>query len=53
MAHRKPAKVTLATYFKFLVPESSVLNVVSYSAVNYYFLVVVENRHDSDELDIN
>ena len=54
MAHQKaPAKVTLATEFKLLVPESSGLNVGSDSAGNYYLFVVVENRNDSDELDIN
>lgn len=54
MAHQKaPAKVTLATEFKLLVPESTGLNVGSDSAGNYYLFVVVENRNDSDELDIN
>ena len=54
MAHQKaPAKVTLATEFKLLVPETTGLNVGSDSAGNYYLFVVVENRNDSDELDIN
>ena len=54
MAHQKaPNKVTLATEFKLLVPESTGLNVGSDSAGNYYLYVVVENRNDSDELDIN
>jgi hypothetical protein len=54
MAHQKaPNKVTLATEFKLLVPESTGLNVGSDGAGNYYLYVVVENRNDSDELDIN
>ena len=54
MAHQKaPAKVTLATEFKLLVPETTGLNVGSDSAGNYYLFVVVENRNDTDELDIN
>ena len=54
MAHQKaPAKVTLATEFKLLVPETTGLNVGSDAAGNYYLFVVVENRNDSDELDIN
>ena len=54
MAHQKaPNKVTLATEFKLLVPESTGLNVGSDAAGNYYLYVVVENRNDSDELDIN
>ena len=54
MAHQKaPAKVTLATEFKLLVPESTGLNVGSDASGNYYLYVVVENRNDSDELDIN
>ena len=54
MAHQKaPNKVTLATEFKLLVPESTGLNVGSDSAGNYYLFVVVENRNDTDELDIN
>ena len=53
MAHQKaPQKVTLATEFKLLVPESSGLNV---GAVNgaYSLFIVVENRNDSETLDIN
>ena len=54
MAHQKaPNKVTLATEFKLLVPESTGLNVGSDATGNYYLYVVVENRNDSDELDIN
>ena len=54
MAHQKaPNKVTLATEFKLLVPESTGLNVGSDSTGNYYLYVVVENRNDSDELVIN
>jgi len=53
MAHQKaPQKVTLATEFKLLVPESSGLNV---GAVNgaYSLFIVVENRNDTETLDIN
>ena len=54
MAHQKaPQKVTLATEFKLLVPETSGLNVGADAAGNYYLFIVVENRNDSDELDIN
>jgi hypothetical protein len=53
MAHQKaPQKVTLATEFKLLVPDST-LNVGADSAGNNYLFIVVENRNDSDELDIN
>jgi len=53
MAHQKaPQKVTLATEFKLLVPDST-LNVGQSAAGNYYLFIVVENRNDSDELDIN
>ena len=52
MAHQKaPNKVTLATEFKVLVPDTT-LNVGS-SGGSYYLFKVVENRNDSDELDIN
>lgn len=52
MAHQKaPQKVTLATEFKVLVPDST-LNVGS-SGGSYYLFRVVENRNDTDELDIN
>jgi hypothetical protein len=54
MAHQKaPQKVTLATEFKLLVPETSGLNVGADAAGNYYLFIVVYNRNDSDELDIN
>lgn len=54
MAHQKaPQKVTLATEFKLLVPETSGLNVGADAAGNYYLFIVVENRNDGDELDIN
>lgn len=53
MAHQKaPQKVTLATEFKLLVPDTTP-NVGQDSAGNYYLFIVVENRNDSDELDIN
>jgi len=53
MAHQKaPQKVTLATEFKLLVPDST-LNVGADGAGNNYLFIVVENRNDSDELDIN
>jgi len=42
----------LATEFKLLVPDST-LNVGQSAAGNYYLFIVVENRNDSDELDIN
>jgi hypothetical protein len=52
MAHQKaPNKVTLATEFKVLVPDTT-LNVGS-SGGSYYLFKVVENRNDSNELDIN
>jgi hypothetical protein len=52
MAHQKaPNKVTLATEFKLLVPDT--LSVGSDAKGNKYLFVVVENRNDSDELDIN
>jgi len=52
MAHQKaPNKVTLATEFKLLVPDN--LSVGSDAKGNKYLFVVVENRNDSDELDIN
>lgn len=53
MAHQKaPQKVTLATEFKLLVPDST-LNVGTHANGQYYLFIVVENRNDSDELDIN
>jgi len=53
MAHQKaPQKVTLATEFKVLVPDST-LNVGTHANGQYYLFIVVENRNDSDELDIN
>lgn len=52
MAHQKaPAKVSLATEFKVLVPDST-LNVGS-SGGAYYLFRVVDNTNDTDELDIN
>ena len=52
MAHQKaPNKVTLATEFKLLVPDST-LNVGT-TGGQYHLFKVVENRNDSDELDIN
>ena len=52
MAHQKaPAKVSLATEFKVLVPDTT-LNVGS-SGGAYYLFRVVDNTNDTDELDIN
>ena len=52
MAHQKaPAKVSLATEFKVLVPDTT-LNVGSSSGA-YYLFRVVDNTNDTDELDIN
>ena len=52
MAHQKaPAKVSLATEFKLLVPDST-LNVGS-SGGSYYLFKVIDNTNDTDELDIN
>jgi hypothetical protein len=52
MAHQKaPAKVSLATEFKILVPDTT-LNVGS-SGGSYYLFRVVDNTNDTDELDIN
>jgi uncharacterized membrane-anchored protein len=52
MSHQKaPAKVSLATEFKLLVPDSTI-NVGSTSGA-YYLFRVIDNTNDTDELDIN
>ena len=52
MSHQKaPAKVSLATEFKLLVPDST-LNVGSTGGA-YYLFKVKDNTNDTDELDIN
>jgi hypothetical protein len=52
MSHQKaPAKVSLATEFKLLVPDSTIN--VGTSGGAYYLFRVIDNTNDTDELDIN